>query len=75
MIPTRVPVRHCKMRHNLMLGQKRQTYTVDRGTNHELNVIDNQRSINGDRQGLLALLELPPVQTGRAVPKVDAPML
>ncbi|HYO83002.1 MAG TPA: hypothetical protein VES20_16460 [Bryobacteraceae bacterium] len=55
--------------------QQRQIDTVERGTEYEYHVIDNERPRDGDGQRLLALLELPPVRTGRAVPKIDALML
>ena len=55
------------MRFNLMLGQKRQTDTVERGTKHEYHVIDDERPIYGYRKRLFSLLKLPPVHTGRAV--------
>jgi hypothetical protein len=60
---------------NLMFGEERQAYTVKSGTNYEFNVVDNERSVYGNRQGLFALLKLPPVQSGRAVAKVNALVL
>src|SRR5207249_6085118 len=43
-----------------------------RRTNHDLHVIDDQRSVHRDGQGLLALVELPAVHAGGAVSEVNA---
>jgi hypothetical protein len=43
---------------------------IDRCTDHDLHVIDDQRRVHGDRAGLVALVELPPVHAGGSVAKV-----
>jgi hypothetical protein len=59
----------------VLLGHERQTHAIDRGTNHELHVIDDQRAVHGNGEGLFALVELPPVDTGGSVSKVDASVI
>src|SRR5207302_9465766 len=62
----------CEMRRRALLRHERQSYAIERRANHELHVIDDQRAVHRDGEGLLALIELPAVHAGGSVPKVDA---
>src|SRR5687767_11204554 len=53
----------------------RETRSVKRSLNHEINIIEQERAIDGDRERLVALVELPFVDTFAAVPEADAPMV
>src|SRR5437879_3657939 len=40
----------CEMRRDAVLVRKRQAHTIDRRTDRELHVIDDQRSVHGDSE-------------------------
>src|SRR5437867_10283394 len=60
------------MRRRMLFRHERQTYAVNRSTDHDFDVVYYQRPVHRDRQGLLALVEFPTVHAGRTVSKVDA---
>src|ERR1041385_5902238 len=62
----------CEMRRRALLRHERQTHAVERGPDHDLDVIDDQWAVHRDGEGLLALVELPPIHAGGSVTKVDA---
>ena len=47
----------------MLLGHEGETHAVDRRSGHDLHVVDDQRSIHGDREGFPTLLEFPSVHT------------
>ena len=61
-----------EVRRHAFLVRKGETHAIDPRADHYLHVIDDQRSVHCDGEGLIALVELPPVYAGRAVSKVDA---
>lgn len=63
------------MRRDVFLGCERQANAVDRGADHELHVVDDQGPVHGDRQGLVAPVELPTVDAVFSVTEVDAAMV
>lgn len=57
---------------DVRLKGKRQTQTLDRGSNHEVRVVDNQGPVHVDDEGLTLLLELPAVRSSGTSAQVDA---
>src|SRR6266567_3481557 len=51
----------------LLLRQEGQTHAINRSTDQNLDIVDDQRSSHCDGQGLLAFVEFPPVQASRSV--------
>jgi hypothetical protein len=58
-----------------ILRDPREARPVKRSLNHEINIIEQERAIDGDRERLGALVELPFVDTFATVPEADAPMV
>jgi hypothetical protein len=44
-------------RRRALLRHKRETHAIDRRTDRELHVVEDQRPVHGDRDGLVALVE------------------
>lgn len=63
-----------EVRRHVILRRERQAYAVDRRADHELQVVDDQRSVHRDGERLVPLVEFPPVHTLRSVSEVDAAM-
>jgi hypothetical protein len=63
------------VRRGVLLHEKRQADAVDRGSNQQLHIVDDQWTVDGHRKRLLALIELPAISLIRTVPKVEVPML
>ena len=55
-----------------ILRDPREARSVERSLNHEIDIVEQKRASDGDRERLVALVELPFVDTFAAVPEADA---
>ena len=60
------------MRSHTFIRDESETNTAQRGLYDQPFIVDNQRAAYSNRQTLFALLELPSVEPGIAVPEIDA---
>src|SRR5205823_9753769 len=58
------------VRRGAIVRHERQSNAIDRRTYHELDIVDDERSVHRDCQRLLTFVELPPVDTLRSMSKV-----
>jgi hypothetical protein len=60
------------LRRDVLFEGERQPQAIDSGPNHEVRIVDDQRSAHINDDGFIAFLELPPVGPRRAGAQVDA---
>ena len=61
-----------QLRGYTFIRDESETNTAQRGLYDQPFIVDNQRAAYSNRQTLFALLELPSVEPGIAVPEIDA---
>src|SRR5438093_1265950 len=64
-----------KMRRGAILSEVRQANPIESSANDQVHVVHDERTVDRDRQRLLALVELPAIDLVTAVAKVDAAVL
>jgi len=60
------------LRRHILLEGERQAQAVHGGANHEIGVVEDERSAHIDDDGLTLLLELPAIGPGGTAAKIDA---
>jgi hypothetical protein len=65
----------CEVRCNFILSHESEAYAINGGPDNDLHIVNDKRSVHGDRQGLPALLEFPSIDLATMpVAEIDASM-